>query len=58
MKEMKKQKLVEIDENKVAQKGTKKKQKLNETNGKNGTDDNMIMGMEWMTIIRMEQMII
>jgi hypothetical protein len=48
MKGMKKQKLVKIDENEVAQKGIKEKQKLNETDGKNGTDDDMIMRMEWM----------
>jgi hypothetical protein len=61
MKEMKKQKLVEIGENKVAQKGIKEKQKLNETVGKNRMDNNMIMRMEWMMkkqmiIMKMEWM--
>jgi hypothetical protein len=56
MKGMKKQKLVEIDENEVAQKGIKEKQKLNETDGKNGMDDDMIMRIEWMIMIRTEQM--
>jgi hypothetical protein len=57
MKDMKKQKLVEIDKNKVTQKGIKEKQKLNETNGKNGIDDDMIIRIEWMIMMRMKQMI-
>jgi hypothetical protein len=46
MKGMKKQKLIEIDENEVIQKGIKEKQKLNETDSKNETDDNIIMRMK------------
>jgi hypothetical protein len=58
MKGMEKQKLIEIDENEVAQKGIKEKQKLNETDGKNGTDDDNDNenGMYSMIMMRTEQM--
>jgi hypothetical protein len=42
---------------KLHKKGIKEKQKLNETDGKTGTNNDMIMRMEWIIMMRTEQMI-